>query len=611
MEFGSQDLDPEKLNIKNPDFNPEKLNINELKRILNEYDVDLPTKQQLKSFYIQMVLDNLPKMIKIKNKRDLIYANTPVKNPVLREQQSVKSSSKKKPTSVKTKVKNRGISDLTNSPLHINADHDQIDGNPFDSNFSPKGIVHFDSLAEVDVNFSNKGPIEFQESASNLDNAGSPLRRNVKSPLKKMSSDRVIPKSRELEMHKILMERNKKRNRRRLLAKVFSVLFAVSLAILGHYMATDNANLAYCNGKNVEMIYPFTPSCIECPPNAICEKRQVKECVADFKLKSSFLSFLLPDQLIPFPFNQPSCVYDPSEQISEAKKTKQLDHLVEVVDVIVREFMGNVECNPSKYRKDMKWIFAARLPLKAIGMPISVLKENLQRMIANQWEAAQFDEYWALLMDRILVGKAGPLNTVIDELQQQHRFIVSTNPPIISYSCLLKNAVWSAAVKYSKYLLVAGISIVVILYVLMARTQRQYESQIVATLVEEIIHSIHSEAINYHQDSIKHAYPGIPISQLKDHFLPRSLSQNKESDVDAHGRTIFYVSDHVRKRIWIRIRTEVLKNSSVRETNAQIKGEAHLVWMWIGSSVLTPLKKRKSELMNTPTFEKMPETPTK
>jgi hypothetical protein len=34
------------------------------------------------------------------------------------------------------------------------------------------------------------------------------------------------------------------------------------------------------------------------------------------------------------------------------------------------------------------------------------------------------------------------------------------------------------------------------------------------------------------------------------------------------------------------------ENSNIRETTAHIKGESHLVWKWVGSSALSPLKKR-------------------
>ena len=574
-----------------PDFDPQKLSVQELKRILNEYDIDLPTKQQLKSFYVQLFLDNLQSMTKTKLKREKIFANTPVKNKLLKDQDSRSTKSQRSSKAVQAPtVKTYKHQDSPTMPA-----------------FTPQGIVHYESMDEVDVNFGKA--TEFQIPSPSGEKATSPLKRNLKSPLKKVPSDRMMPKTREFEMHKVLAERNRKRNLRRMWIKIFCAFMAVFLTFSAHYLATDNARLHYCDGQEVKMIYPFSPECVNCPPNAICEQRLVKGCVAEHKLKNNIWSFLLPEKMIPFPFNQPKCVYQQTENITESVKAKQIDYLVDVVELLVRQFIGNVECHTAKYRKEMKWIFSSRLPLKAIGMPVSLAKDELQTLVAKQLDSAQFDEYWTSVLDRIFTGKTSTLSTVIDELEQKHRFLISSKPPISSYSCVIRNALWSIAVKYSSYLLGAGSAMILMLYIVMQRAQRQYERHIEVTLVEEIIQSIHAEAINFHHDSVKHAYPGIPVAQLKDHFLPRSLSHSKESDVDANGRIIFYVADHTRKKIWNRIRAEVLKNSSVRETNAQIKGEAQLVWMWIGSSVLTPLKKRRSEVKNSPSIGTPNESP--
>jgi hypothetical protein len=127
----------------------------------------------------------------------------------------------------------------------------------------------------------------------------------------------------------------------------------------------------------------------------------------------------------------------------------------------------------------------------------------------------------------------------------------------------------------------------------------QYESQVVAQLVEDIVDAVHAEREGYEMDSKKHPVPGLPLVQLRDYFLPRILKgRNIDSDhtTDEHNRVIWYIWEGTsRSRIWKRVHQEIVKNSNIRETNTQVKGEAQIVWMWIGSSVLSPKKRPRGD----------------
>jgi hypothetical protein len=116
---------------------------------------------------------------------------------------------------------------------------------------------------------------------------------------------------------------------------------------------------------------------------------------------------------------------------------------------------------------------------------------------------------------------------------------------------------------------------------------RVQESQIVTELVASCIDAIHSESDNHERDPARY-----PINGL-DHFVP--LHFNEACSFDSENRKIYNLSNDARTRIWKMVSKQILRNSNVRETVLKHRGESQIVWMWIGSCALSPVKKRKVE----------------
>jgi hypothetical protein len=176
----------------------------------------------------------------------------------------------------------------------------------------------------------------------------------------------------------------------------------------------------------------------------------------------------------------------------------------------------------------------------------------------------------------------------------------TTNQPIISTSCKIRRAILKTAIKYSTHLLVLGVSLGIVVYFIARYHQKQQETRIVAQLVEDVVHSISRESQGYLQDPKKHPIPGLAVVQLRDYFLPNtSLFQSSQDyHIDDFGRFVWYVMDESSKnRIWQQVHKEIIKNSHIRETSTQLRGESHIVWMWVGPQVLSPLKRHRTDIL--------------
>ena len=265
-------------------------------------------------------------------------------------------------------------------------------------------------------------------------------------------------------------------------------------------------------------------------------------------------------------------------------------------------------------------------------MPIAAAKTSLQKLVGKKWDQETVEEYWSLVIEAIAKGAGGAgeqsiaeqqhvpsyLSMVVED-QSQHRLFHSSNSPIQSLSCSIKKAIWGWMIENSLPLILGSFALLGGVYAYFAYCTRVFETMVYHSLSDDVIVAIHAENENHAADPTLHPIPGLAISQLKDHFLPstnelylppafterptsstsssspsttKSLEESRESVLDNQGRRIWFVSEPSRSRIWKRVCATVGQNSNIRETTAHVKGEAHLVWKWVGSIALSPMKKR-------------------
>jgi hypothetical protein len=638
--------DTGEVDITDPDFDPKKCNISTLLRLLTKYDVDLPPSRQKKDFYVSLTLDNLNYMRKqlqssinasakkAPSKGVFVVPKTPASQYSALTRKRSKRSTVEKEVVESTPVlsfKKRAIiqSDVESTSMFS-------DDNPFQSpagstsktkkltkqKFTPSKIAVPETLAAVDTQFSPiQSPPVFkeQETPTTLSEILSKKSPSVKSP---PSSRKKTPKkvefvdstpskpssttvddlvslspappllgkeSKKESLQRRILER-KKASHVRYWRKLFFISIAVALISMGFFWReVKSPSMTYCLGDNKE-------NCYECPKNAVCEERKVSNCISnDFRLHTDFFSYYF-GYFLGFPFDQPKCVWDSNRIMKESKKQKQVEHLVQVLDIIVREFVGKVACD-SKPPSQYKWIMSSKNSAKILGMPVELAKEELVKLVNTKWTNKQLEEYWSMVLDKLQQDKF-PLTTMLDDTVYRHRMFTSTNPPVIPFSCKLKRQIVSFA-KENAILLSALVGLVfVVAFGIQVYNTSQYESSVVAQLLLDVMDAVHAELEGYEMDSQKHPIPGLPVVQLRDYFLPRTLNRFKRDTdhaIDENNRVIWYVWDESsRNRIWKRVHKEITKNSNIRETNTQVKGESHIVWMWIGSSVLSPKKRSNS-----------------
>jgi hypothetical protein len=239
---------------------------------------------------------------------------------------------------------------------------------------------------------------------------------------------------------------------------------------------------------------------------------------------------------------------------------------------------------------------------QVLGMPIALAKAKLVNLVGGKWSSEKFEENWNIMLDTIAKNSSSTLYTILDEKVGQHRLLASAQHSITSFFCSIKLTLWDLLLKNSLNLMLAGFLTILALIAYSTYQRSIYERHIVSSLVEDVLQAIHAETDNHIQDQARYPIAGLSIVQLKDHFLPlfspQGTSSNRDdSIVDSQGRRLWYVTEPARTKIWKRVSKDVTKNANIRETSAHIKGEAHSVWMWIGSTALSPTKKRKTEII--------------
>lgn len=523
--------------ILDSDFDPFSLTIPQLMSTLSKYDIELPAERRKKAFYADLFQDHLEYIRRGERQAaKLMTKITPILPAV---QEKVELTSKpvlsRTPSKISTKS-NKSTPKLVSTP------------NPFQSPLrsSLREVVNLNSPAKKTPK-AKVAPIDLM----------TPTKRTpavLNTPTSSFKTFHV-PSVSPSELKERLLKRKRSPNGSYLKPSLVA-FFTVAVLLFAFWLAVEYPTLQYCTANS-------NTRCIECPVNSVCFGRTVTGCIGETKPKKSLLSRILPSRLLLFPLDQPSCSIDMVSVLKENKKQRQVEHLVRVLDQIVREHLGNVICSGlNESRK---------------GMPIGLARSELKKM--GKWTDAKFDDYWTAVTESIVKGDT--MNTVIDN---GDRLIASLKGPLIPYSCAVKEAVWKALVRYAVHLMLAGMSMIASLVLYLRYNRHIWESKIAATLIDDVAEAIHKETDNYHDNPSRHPIPGLSISQLADHFL---RTAGEGSDLPSG---VYSVDSQAKLRIWKRVKKVLSKNSNIRETSAHIKGEAHSVYMWVGSTSLTPLK---------------------
>jgi hypothetical protein len=216
--------------------------------------------------------------------------------------------------------------------------------------------------------------------------------------------------------------------------------------------------------------------------------------------------------------------------------------------------------------------------------------------MGKSWTLEKFDSHWVRVLKNIKSSdEKSALYSFPAERASSKRLLVSGSEPILSFSCRVRHALWSAASKYSIHLVITGVALMATLVLSSYFRQQKIEQDITNSIIDSVLGLVFSETENYNQDPVRHPIPGLAIVQLQDHFLPKTISEKSTSFWtrvhDVNGKELYHSKDEsARKRVWTRVKKQVLSNANVQESVLDTKGGPQTVWMWIGSQLLSPIK---------------------
>lgn len=541
------------------------MTVADLIRALTERSVELPPTRQRKSHYVQM----------FRNHAAAFSHTNPFQSPA-------KGTPKRSFAPGLAPVH----STRKNTPLKENLVPSQQFSSPFSKKLEETKLREFavaDKLEEM--SFGAIGTFE-EDNLNKLSVTDDPEERNSgKSPLSQklnenLFSDTLFTASPGRFAKKSIQKRAKHQSYLR-------YAYIVCAILVTWYISFVSRGRIYCQENQI-----VNSTCTPCPVSTICSKDSILACNReDFRVRNSLISYVFPLRLLPFPVGQPYCEIDGIK----TKREQQINTLIRMLDFDVRSWIGAQICT-SGVDSAYDWVYSTSFPTKVIGMPQSLAKLRLQSQLPK-WSNDSFEEYWLEILDRISRRDSEiPISSIVDEKTHSKRLLASENPPQMSMLCRSNRFFWRSINQYAIHLIVFGLLVAALFGGSLHFELQRREIQITASLYESVIDAVHSETENHHIDPVRHPLPGLSVSQLRDHFLPKVSGTYSDetwnAQKDNNGRLVYYTNDlRGRTRMWQRVQNQVLANSNLRESLLTVKGEAHSVWMWIGSDNLAPTKR--------------------
>lgn len=256
------------------------------------------------------------------------------------------------------------------------------------------------------------------------------------------------------------------------------------------------------------------------------------------------------------------------------QRQKQIDRLGGMAEDLARRWVGKAFCGEVSVPS---WVQAEDGTI--LGMPLAFAREELSRSFDEGGEG--FSDLWGMFVIQLVHGDGGgkdwrgTLTTALDG-SLRHRLILSSAAPIVSLSCKIRG--------YWRMLLAIAVSPCLGLILRQRYLAELERSRIVSALVEDAQKAVYDATEAHARDPVHHPVPGLSIGQLRDHFLPVVISgRPKGEGKDQAGRKVWYLADETaRKAIWTQVEQVISRNSNVRETSMEMKGELHRTYMWVG-----------------------------
>jgi hypothetical protein len=197
-----------------------------------------------------------------------------------------------------------------------------------------------------------------------------------------------------------------------------------------------------------------------------------------------------------------------------AKEALMLSKLSNLLNDLVTEWVGNVECGHIQVSKDYHWAIYEK---KVLGMPIPLAKESLKQKLLKKnknWNQDIFEDIWSKMLQGFLNPNADEkplLEMILDSHYHRHRLFKSYSASKKTLTCRMKQGLLQAAKRYSMELSFIGIILALFTLFYTKRQQSIKESMVIVRLVEDIVDAVQQETQAHQQDSLRHPLPGIKL----------------------------------------------------------------------------------------------------
>jgi hypothetical protein len=301
------------------------------------------------------------------------------------------------------------------------------------------------------------------------------------------------------------------------------------------------------------------PSTLPCPVNSICEPSGIVECVADYSKEPSWLHRIVPPSKLPFPLNQPKCIYDASKVELERKREAAVKWIGSRVRELTRDYAGKVDCREVISGKP-----------NPRGLSTANAKQSIKKELSRKKSPPSDEEfgiYWGDLLDQASHGVIGNL-TIKDG-----QFLTMLEPSY-SFACRIRNQVFGL-MKY----IVVGIGLWLGQLWVRYKIKRNRDE-------DELVHDLLNQSLSLLK-SRKSGEGGISKDQMRDQFMAHSAPRSTRVGPKGYaklpdGRIWISNQPTDMNRVWQQVSDLVRRNANVREIDIPVHGELHTGWEWTG-----------------------------
>ncbi|GAB5586486.1 inner nuclear membrane protein enriched at telomere/subtelomere region [Umbelopsis nana] len=342
------------------------------------------------------------------------------------------------------------------------------------------------------------------------------------------------------------------------LHQVVAIGLSVLIGLYCIFWCLERHRIGYCdiphengvNGTHVELLDLDTnattiweamrPSCIPCPKHGHCTRGRLLGCDDFFVRIPSMLSF---GGWIPV---GEKCVPDTVKQRRAFRVENQIKNMLAVKK-------GQYVCGEIKAEKGQSAEEVASMKVEDVWAELLARKPDT---ISEQ----QLEEYWRLAMASLMTYSEREV-TFLD--RGDDKYMISRQPKL-SLGCRLRLQIKDAVYRWRYEL--GGLSAIasIIAYANYRYLQRRKDMKLVAELAGEAFVKLQEQERNHYVDPVLFPQACCAISHLRDLILAQEPSVER------------------RHYLWNHVRKIVESNSNVRTLSAEVRGEPHRCWEWVG-----------------------------